>query len=471
MRTLPRLLSSHGYPASTRNGDGSTTATEEEAQESDGSETDTDIDSAENSSSEGAEGAELNRRPTPLVRVSTPDNEHRQRVSQTTPRITSTSPLTSASPFQNAPPRAQKRPTRPVTASDRTPSFRVAPFASSTVSSSSWVAFPPPTSSPLASTSQFSSSAGYFDLPRQTANPRTPGEPMRTPLLPMSESSQARGRMPQYDTSTTPATMESPVRARRHSATELLTPGLGSTSEDEGRASLDEIWKVVGGPPTPGPSFLTTPAVPLLSPKIVPEAVLPKLSRPRSMYELHVAPPAYHSVYARPGHAQIVYPREDEGNERLPNYSCAIHIEGYMLQKKEFVQPNIQARDRTWRKGSYSNYGSEKGRNLTNFFSVFLVLHGTAIKIYKYDLKSHPIPGEEDWSLVCADGPPSAHFHQNFESSTTTSAGATFLNEARGKVISRLPIGSSGGNTLLRHYSLQSGESGIAADYLKKKHG
>lgn len=125
-----------------------------------------------------------------------------------------------------------------------------------------------------------------------------------------------------------------------------------------------------------------------------------RLHRTRSMYELRDAPPAYTSMYRQSGTGAVqeILPREEEGREGLPGYSCAIHIEGYMPRKLEFTAPGVQARDRAWKRQ-------------------YFVLHGTSIKIFKYDLRSHPLPGEDDWSVVPADiaghdGPPPLHFHE-----------------------------------------------------------
>ncbi|GAA5824161.1 hypothetical protein JCM11251_001547 [Rhodosporidiobolus azoricus] len=196
------------------------------------------------------------------------------------------------------------------------------------------------------------------------------------------------------------------------------------------------------------------------------------LNRRRSMFELHTAPPAYAHVYRRPGFAapQIIEPRDDEGNEGLPGYTCSIHIEGYMPRKMEFTAPGVQAKDRAWKRQ-------------------YVVLHGTSIKVYKFDLRTHPIPGEEDWSVVPKDiaghdGPPPLHFHEGeygVDAASTGGGGAAAalhhkfplsIGDAKAKAKSRILEGSAAAaqNQLLRHYSLQNAESGLAADYLKRKH-
>ncbi|KZO94155.1 hypothetical protein CALVIDRAFT_226617 [Calocera viscosa TUFC12733] len=61
-----------------------------------------------------------------------------------------------------------------------------------------------------------------------------------------------------------------------------------------------------------------------------------------------VNPPAYspphpHSVVGRSS------AREEEGKEKLPTYSCGVHIEGTLQRKMEFSAPGVQARDRSGR--------------------------------------------------------------------------------------------------------------------------
>jgi hypothetical protein len=181
------------------------------------------------------------------------------------------------------------------------------------------------------------------------------------------------------------------------------------------------------------------------------------------MYELRDAPPAYTSIARQPGFGprQNVEPREEEGKEGLPQYTCSIHIEGFMPRKMEFTAPGVQAKDRAWKRQ-------------------YIVLHGTSIKVYKYDLRTHPIPGEEDWSVVPVDiagndGPPPLHFHQGEYGVDNSSQGSRFplsIEDAKAKAKSRIiqQATASSTNLLLRHYSLQNAESGLAADYIKRKH-
>lgn len=66
-------------------------------------------------------------------------------------------------------------------------------------------------------------------------------------------------------------------------------------------------------------------------------------------------PPGARTPYA------AVCPREDEGVEALPDYSCAVHIEGWMPRKPEFTAPGVQANHRNWRRQ-------------------YVILHGTSLR-------------------------------------------------------------------------------------------
>ncbi|KAK0554430.1 hypothetical protein OC845_000691 [Tilletia horrida] len=255
----------------------------------------------------------------------------------------------------------------------------------------------------------------------------------------------------------------------------------------------------------------------------------PGLQRRRSMYEMRHEPPPYSVLLRRPDGAQTIFPREEEGRERLPPYKCSVHIEGYLSRKLEFSAPNIQAKDRSWKRQ-------------------YFVLHGTSLRVYKNDLTYlslcgketawgdmtgvhiHSNPAEDEGSQLMGAGP-------GGQSSATVNAGATSAtitinptvgpnekavwnpsappsnnNESRrpsavslsGSINSRdrdasmsgsfshshsqsfsnlQPSASSiaqarqtfstiqeGKMGLVRHYSLQRAESGLAADYLKRKH-
>ncbi|KDN52491.1 PH domain-like protein [Tilletiaria anomala UBC 951] len=112
------------------------------------------------------------------------------------------------------------------------------------------------------------------------------------------------------------------------------------------------------------------------------------------MFEIRQEPPPYSILHWRPEGPQVIYPREEEGKEKLPQYGCHVHIEGYLPRKMEFSSPGVQARDRSWRR-------------------LYFVLHGTMLRVYRQDLSSHQP---------------------------------------------------------LRTYTMQGAESGLAADYLKRRH-
>ena len=359
-----------------------------------------------------------------------------------------------------------------------------APVISPIVPTNSWVTFNPftPTPGPLPTARPSDETAGaasYFDLPRGSSSggQRTPGGPLMSPLLPMSMSSAARGKRPtrQDEGAPLPSSADAPgetsglqiYRRRSHSVVNLMSPSLGiasSDGEEIGTAAvdgLDPIWRtgVPQGAETPAPTFLSPSLAPPPTPRPL-EPLSPRLGRPRSMYELHVAPPAYHSVYIRPGlqAGQIVFPREEEGKEGLPDYTCAVHFEAYMPRKMEFTAPTVQAKDRAWKRQ-------------------YVVLHGTAIKIYKHDLRTHPIAGEEDWAgatpdMAGRDGPLPLHFHVGEYGADVApkSKFPTSIVDAKAIAKSRIATPSHGANVLLRHYSLQNAESGLAADYIKRKH-
>ncbi|GAA6016524.1 hypothetical protein JCM11491_002350 [Sporobolomyces phaffii] len=398
---------------------------------------------------------------------------------------------------------------------------------------SSWVTFAPATPGIRTARPQPSSTntaeQSYFDLPRPSgaSNAKTPLIPPQTPLAPMSISDVARGKrpalqeevddvaeathsraistpgLPQMTPKDDSAGRNGLYRLRSQSVVALMSPSMVDSDEEPiGTASLtglDPVWRT-GGLQTPGPSFLAKPTSPpktktpqsSLPPLDIPRTPGPpptpthpasphspiaaspshgrrpsaatnRLHRPRSMYELRNAPPAYTSIARQPGFGprQDVQPREEEGKEGLPQYTCSIHIEGFMPRKMEFTAPGMQAKDRAWKRQ-------------------YIVLHGTSIKVYKYDLRTHPIPGEEDWSTVPVDiagkdGPPPLHFHQGEYGVDNSAHGSRFplsIEDAKAKAKSRIiqQATASSTNLLLRHYSLQNAESGLAADYIKRKH-
>jgi len=101
-----------------------------------------------------------------------------------------------------------------------------------------------------------------------------------------------------------------------------------------------------------------------------------------------------------------IQPREDEGQEALPPYSCAICLENVFLRKTELQGAIHRAQDRNW-------------------YREVVTLQGTALTFHKYK-------------------------------------GGNVFKDTK----SDIPVGNKRGS-LLRSYNLQHAEVGVAADYLK----
>jgi hypothetical protein len=162
--------------------------------------------------------------------------------------------------------------------------------------------------------------------------------------------------------------------------------------------------------------------------------------------------PAYSpAVYRRGRVRQVIMPREEEGLEPLPTYSCAVHIEGYMPRKMEFVAPGVQAANRAWKRQ-------------------YIVIHGTSIRAYRWDPRTHPVPGEEP--IVDDEGGTGGggvHFHHGtYGADQGGQHHHSALRDPSAHLHNLAAAHST--NQLVRHYSLQGAESGLAADYLKRKH-
>lgn len=106
-----------------------------------------------------------------------------------------------------------------------------------------------------------------------------------------------------------------------------------------------------------------------------------------------------------------IQPREDEGHEKLPPYSCAISLENVFMRKLELEGAVHRAHDRNW-------------------YRVHAKLQGTALTFYEYKERSmfRRLDNEKEK-------------HPDF------------------------PAGKKG--HFLRSYNLQHAEVGIAADYYK----
>ncbi|KAI9631041.1 hypothetical protein KEM48_013297 [Puccinia striiformis f. sp. tritici PST-130] len=187
---------------------------------------------------------------------------------------------------------------------------------------------------------------------------------------------------------------------------------------------------------------------------------------------VHVRTPATHELTFVRGFTSkfrsnkaYSYPREEEGREKLPPYNCAIHLEGWMPRKMEFKSPGVQAKDRAWRRQ-------------------YVIVHGTMIRVYRSDPHAHSVAASDDpYSSHFVHGKstsplaskcgmssnsnstvaPPLHFHQG----QYDSAPVTSLKEAALVKATQFPTHH---NCLHRVYSLQNAESGLAADYVKKKY-
>lgn len=326
--------------------------------------------------------------------------------------------------------------------------------------------------------SQLASPSSYFDpRPKPTLAlsmpAQTPGDRARMILMSPSVPSMVQNPVSQHD-SRRPSLI-----ARRsqsvldfHSLALPLAPTTTIISPVPQSSTLpipsaNTLPTVLASPPD-SPSHpldnasLVDSPVNLNAPSLVSSLVPPnsspslRVARRQSMYEMRPStndPPPYQQIYQGSGGVkQIVLPREEEGREGLPKYTCVIHLEGWMPRKMEFRSPGIQAKDRAWKRQ-------------------YVVLHGTMIRIYKCDPHLHSVPGEHDLHLDARDSttsdlptsyPPPLHFHMGRYDSAPSSS----LKEAALARASQLPTQH---NSLIRVYTLQNAESGLAADYLKRK--
>lgn len=128
-------------------------------------------------------------------------------------------------------------------------------------------------------------------------------------------------------------------------------------------------------------------------------------SRRLSLPDLQVDPPSYSDGLPLTLICKTVCPREEEGRESLPDYDCSIQCEGYLVRKMEYISPGVMAKDRSWTR-------------------VYVVINGTSCKLFR----SEPVVP------------------------SSVSASTSALSSC-----------------VMRHYSLQKAESGLAADYHKRR--
>lgn len=122
-------------------------------------------------------------------------------------------------------------------------------------------------------------------------------------------------------------------------------------------------------------------------------------------------PPSYDAATQPQLHFKV-QPRENEGKEQLPKYSCSIMIRAVFAKKMELESAVHRAQDRKWSR-------------------VFVDLQGTALRIYK-----------------------------------TKSVGIFSKAQLAANLTPDLPPYLKPG-MLLRTYSLQYADVGVAADYIK----
>lgn len=281
------------------------------------------------------------------------------------------------------------------------------------------------------------------------------------------------------------------------------------------------------------PAFSTTvpPTHNQQAPAIEQQAAVPAPRlRPRrqSMPEMRIDPPVYQIdddffVQYRKN-APMPVAREDEGTEALPAYSCDVHIEGWVPRKMEFLKPGVQSKDRRWKRQYVILHGTSikiyradprvkavqgddapptPGIHKENFKPAFPVVAG-----------GRAPAGSTASSASSTAAAARARAQTMSSMSSTSSAGSstlvsstatadseklpTFNKAATDTINSRrfdpdVPVhvhaqdeeehglaslqhapsallAKAGENRCVRHYTLQGAESGLAADYLKRRH-
>ncbi|CAE7146318.1 unnamed protein product [Rhizoctonia solani] len=343
------------------------------------------------------------------------------------------------------------------------------------------------------------------------ASPRVNGQPLQAATTPLSPCNTIAARRARAATVLRDPDGESPRPALYQQVSQsmmnLSSPHSDSMALDALRTPRERMATIAATPGTPAPPAFTP------------------LMRRNSMPTLIRHPPNYDDLY----HSA---PREEEGSEKLPGYSCGIHIEAMMPRKMEFSAPGVLAKDRGWKKQ-------------------YIVIHGTSLMVYKYDIRKAPIGGkvkgkdkyegvvtedEVDLSLPTVHLPghepaaPRVPLNQpSRRNSRRTSSAGTSENGSRSSLLSRfhgnssraavsqpqetptsddkssasqstvsisasssnssssrrwshtqasVPFASSlphfnppfsSGNQLIRQYTLQKAESGLGSDYYKRR--
>ncbi|KAK4684596.1 hypothetical protein P7C73_g5579, partial [Tremellales sp. Uapishka_1] len=350
-------------------------------------------------------------------------------------------------------------------------------------------------------------------LPPEASAESSSSRPAMPPTEPSSSSRPAVAKRPSLYTqasqsmvnlsSPRPVTPERPPRREEGSSAQAGREVIPSRIEipptaSHGVLSPNSEW--ARPPPTPaagsGPSFWG-------------KEEKPAVKRRRSADDLMQQPPKYEPPF--PG-TVIPQRRDEEGKEKLPAYWCAVHIEGSLQRKMEFAAPGVQSKDRSWKR---------------NYF----LLTGTTLFVYKLDPHKFPLkmecpvpgvtevevqenlhvhlPGERRASLnmpvstapaprrasvTNASGPPgrrgsveppaaSANEHDVkdpalFPTQIAGSRRPSISSSTSGPTSSSASSASASGlgthlgfhnNALVKQYTLQNAESGLAADYVKRK--
>ncbi|KAM0751650.1 hypothetical protein T439DRAFT_324840 [Meredithblackwellia eburnea MCA 4105] len=297
--------------------------------------------------------------------------------------------------------------------------------------------------------------ASYFDLQPHQSSSKRPSDQQAPPPSDFATPSAS------------PA--DFPALRRTQSAEQIQSPSMADdgsrvlSSEHEQVTGLHSVWK--NGNPVTAASFLPTPPPSKALRRTRTGSISGNLRRRNSMTELSNVPPTYDSVKASEFTArrgQGVIPRDDLGHEGLPPYSCQVHLEGWFPRKVEFTSPGVPSKDRSWKRQ-------------------YVVIRGTSVKIYQFDLRTHPMEGEDDWSgvdvaTVSGQGSGAStplHFHPGEYNSLPSSSLLLpkslpiSVGDARARFNARH---SAGSNKLVGEYSLQYAESGLAIDYWQKPH-
>ncbi|CAE6521447.1 unnamed protein product [Rhizoctonia solani] len=372
----------------------------------------------------------------------------------------------------------------------------------------------------------------YFSHPVASARQalKSPHRTPRVSQLISLASPRSNALSPQ--TTPVPLSPANTIAARRARAATVLRDPNGESPRPALYQQVSQSMMNLTSPPLEGMALsLDALSRPCERSSIVPATPgtpvppMSPLMRRNSMPTQIRHPPSYNDLYTS-------VPREEEGKEKLPGYSCGIHIEAMMPRKMEFSAPGVLAKDRSWKKQ-------------------YIVIHGTSLYVYKNDIRKVPIggkvKGKEKYEGVATEDDvdltsPTVHL-PGYESaaarlplntptrrdSRRSSSIGTSGNGSRSSLLSRFHANSSGttvpeqqetpapddkasasqstvsisasssaststrrwshnqasvpfasslphfnppfssGNQLIRHYTLQRAESGLGSDYYKRR--